>query len=881
MTDTPDLAGRRVGRYDVISLLGRGGMGSVYDAVDSTLGRHVALKILPPAVASDAKRLARFVQEARAASALNHPNVVAIYEIGHEQVDSNDVHFIAMEMVEGRNLRAVVSGARLPIPQAVELVAQIADAIGAAHSAGIVHRDLKPENVVMSALGAPKVLDFGLAKLRPDAGSEESGSPDDRTALRSTDSGVILGTVGYMSPEQAQGKPADHRSDIFSLGCILYEAIAGHRAFAAASSVETLSAIIKTDPLPLRESSPSAPAELQRIVSKAMAKKPDERYQSAKDLAIDLRALLRELAAAATPQRHRAPGRRGTTAILVAAAIMVLAAIALFVRSRSASAPSESPARSLNVRRVTARGNVIHAAISPDGRFVAYSLLNGTIRLRQLATEQELELVRLEGSRVWGVTFTRDGNSVVYLTKDPQKPVGSLFRIPSIGGRPEHLFDGIDCRPAFSPDGKQVTFVRAEFPSPGESALMVANIDGSAARAISIRRAPERFAPMFFTGPSWSPDGKWIASAVQRDADPQTCKLILVDAKSGEEKVLLDRSWPFITQSEWLPDGSGIVTVASSESNDLAGLQLWLVSYPGGTATRITSELSAYRGVSLTKDRLVSIVIENTAQIWSVPLNGRGTAKKISAGRYDGWRGLAMATDGRLVFASIEDRVQTLMISNRDGSERARLTRDDLSNQYPAAFSGGIAYVSSTPTGNEVRVIGLNGENRRVVAQRVDASPIAVSPDSESLVFRRNRRLWKMPIAGGEATQLLTDVSSSGSWSPESDRIAILLGDPDEYSARLAVISAADGRLLWEAPLSSVRVGSTIHWLPDSSGLLVNGGPEDNHNLWLYPFAGKPRRVSDFDDQTLFFWDLSPDGQEAVVARATLSRDAVLISGFR
>jgi serine/threonine protein kinase len=880
MIDTPDLVGTRVGRYDVLSLLGRGGMGAVYDAVDSTLGRHVALKVLPTAVAGDAKRLARFVQEARAASALNHPNVVAIYEIGRELVGSQEIYFIAMEKVEGRSLRAVLSGSRLPIPQAIELVAQISDAIAAAHSAGIVHRDLKPENVVMSGRGTPKVLDFGLAKLRLD---DEIWSLDGETAIRSTASGVILGTVGYMSPEQAQGKTADHRSDIFSLGCILYEAVAGHRAFAAGSSVETLSAIINAVPSPLRESSPSAPAELQRMVSKAMAKHADERYQSAKELSIDLRAMLRETSETSTSPPRATPRRFAAIAFLVVAAVLLIAAIAWVARYRSASPALEPSSLSMTVRRVTARGNVVHAAISPDGRFVAFSLLDGPIRLRQLATGQELELYRPEGTGVWGVTFTPDGNSVVFVAKDPQNPVGSCFRIPSIGGRPEHLFDGIDSAPSFSPDGSQVTFVRGEFPSPGASALVVANIDGSSYRAIAIRRSPERFTPNSFTAPSWSPDGKWIATAVKRDADPQTCKLVLIDPKSGAEKVLLDRNWPFITMAAWLPDGGGIITVASSESSDMIGLQLWLVSYPSGDAKKITGELAAYRGVTIAADgsQLVSIVIEANAQMWSVPLTDPRAAKKISAGRFDGWRGLTLTPDGRIVFTSVEDRVQTLMISNRDGTERSRLTRDDYSNQYPAALRDGVAYVSSTPARNEVCVIGFDGEERRVLASHVDASPIAISRDGAWLIFRRNRRLWKMPMNGGEAKQLLTDVSSSPEWSPTGDRIAVLLGDPDIYAARLGVISAADGRLLWQAPLSGVRVGSTIRWLPDSSGLLVNGGPEDTRNLWVHPFTGKPRRLTEFNDQLSFFWDLSADGKDAVIARATISRDAVLITDFR
>ena len=882
MIDVTDFTGSRLGRYDVIAVLGRGGMGVVYDAIDPSLGRHVALKVLPPDVSSDARRLARFVQEARAASALNHPNVVAIYEIGHEQVGSHDVHFIAMEKVEGSNLRTTLAGARLPIQRVTDLVAQIASAVGAAHSAGIVHRDLKPENIVLSAQGAPKVLDFGLAKLRPD---DESGIFDSNTAVLPTDSGVILGTVGYMSPEQALGKPADHRSDIFSLGCILYEALAGHRAFQAGSSVETLNAIINTDPAPLRQSNPSASSELQRIVNKSMAKNPDERYQSAKEMAIDLRATLRE--EAERPQLRNLPtSQRVTLALLgLATVIFIGYAIASALRSRRATtsaAVSAPPA--LSVRRLTSRGTVTHVAISPDGRFLAYSLLDRSLRLRQLASGQELELIPPGPLSIWGLTFTPDGDGVVYAGKDERNPVGSCFRIPSIGGRPQHLFDGIDSAPAVSPDGRFIAWSRAESPQPGQSALMVANIDGSGARAVATRRLPERFAPIFFAGPSWSPDSASIASPVQRDAEPIGLRLMVINAKSGAERAMLDRNWALIGQSGWLSDGSGIVASAADEENDPSDLRLWLFPYPSGTPRRITAELDAYRAVSVARqgDLLASLTVDISAQVWAVPLAEKREPDKISAGTSDGWRGLSLLPDGRIVFSTIEEASQTLFVSNADGSGRTRLTHDAWNNRYPAAFREGIAYVSSTSEHTEVCVTDFEGNGRRVVVRDVDASPIAVSPDGAWLVFARNRRLWKMPMSGGAATQVVAEVSSAASWSPTGDRIALLLGDAETYMARaVSVVSAQDGRLLWSAPLRNVHTGTTIRWRPDGNALLVNSGPKDDRNLWLMPFQGTPSRLTDFKDQRAYFWDLSHDGKVAVLSRANITRDAVLISGFR
>jgi Tol biopolymer transport system component len=876
MSDLTDLPTSRIGRYEVLGLLGRGGMGVVYEAIDSSLGRRVALKVLPPTVADDAHRLARFVQEARAASALNHPNVVTIYEIGHDRAGESEVHFIAMELVDGGDLRGLLTGTRLAVPRAVELVAQVSDAVACAHAAGIIHRDLKPENIVMSKTGVPKVLDFGLAKLHA-----VEDDHDGDTAVRSTDSGVILGTAGYMSPEQALGRPADHRSDIFSLGCILYEAVTGRRAFAAGSKIETLNAIIHSDPPPLRELVRSAPSELQRIVSKAIAKDPEERYQSAKDLVVDLRALLR----AQIPEGNR---RRGLVLALAgAAALLIAGAIgwALFSSTgRPPAAPTPAAAK-LNVRRLTARGTVTHATISPDGRFVAFALLDRGIRLRQLATGQEIEIVAPSSRPIWGITFTPDGNSIVFATRSEENPLGACYRVATIGGRPERLFDGIDSTPAVSPDGRQIAWARAEYPKPRQSALLVANMDGSGVRTLAVRDAPERFAPLLFAGPSWAPDGASIATAVERTAEPVTAKLIVIDAKTGAETVLLDRGWPLITDVEWLADGSGIVTCASDDGMDLTHLQLWHIAYPSGEPRAITAEVASYRGVSIAaqQDIIVSIVVEASAQVWSVPLAGEGIAEKISAGRYDGWRGLTLTSDGRLVFSSIEEEQQTLMISNRDGSARSRLTRDAFSNEYPAAFPGGIAYVSTTSQGNEICVTSAEGEGRRVVVPDVDRSPIAVSADGRWVLYQRNRRLWKSPLAGGESTLLLDQVSSAPAWSPNGDRIAVLLGDSSTFAAEVAVLTA-EGRRVWSAPFTGAHAGSFIRWLRDGSGIIVNGGPRgtrDDRNLWLYPLGGEPRPMTQFTDQRAYFWDLSPDGRTAYLSRANLTRDAVMVTGFR
>jgi len=354
-----DFPGRTLGRYRIDSLIGAGGMGRVYRAFDPTLGRHVAIKILPPELIHDRERLERFIREARTASALNHPNVVTIYEIGSE----GESHFIAMELLDGETLRDRISRGKLDLKQTIDIGAQIADGIATAHAAGIVHRDLKPENVIVTSSGFVKVLDFGLAKLRAGVGQM---SEDEPTAVQLTASAVVLGTAGYMSPEQAQGKATDHRSDIFSLGCILYELVTQHRAFRGESSVETLHKIIHEEP-----PAPNTSIELQRIIRKCLVKNPNERYQSAKDLAIDLRNLR---------SGFESRGLPGTRNIWVVALLVVLIISGIVTSLRRVT-----PAKPATASRSLAILPFRTLAAQTDDQFLALGMADALItRLAQV-----------------------------------------------------------------------------------------------------------------------------------------------------------------------------------------------------------------------------------------------------------------------------------------------------------------------------------------------------------------------------------------------------------------------------------------------------------------------------------------------------------------
>ena len=530
------LTGTTLGRFRVGPLLGRGGMGEVYRAEDGELRRSVALKVLPESLLGDADRLARFTQEARTASALNHPHIVAIYDIGRQTPagaanGARPVQYVAMELVAGSSLRDILDARRLDLKRALDYLTQTADALAAAHAAGIVHRDLKPENLMVADGGYVKVLDFGLAKLQAQPAPLEAGAA---TVTAGTSPGMVMGTVGYMSPEQAQGLPVDQRADIFAFGCILYEIATGTRAFSGTSAVDTLHRIIHDQPEPLTVRMPSAPSELQRIVRKCLAKDPDERYQSMKEVAIDLRDLRRQLesGAIAAPAAAAPAPRRSRVAASAFAALAMLAAVTAYWQAHRSPPAAGSHAQ---MERLTQSGNVIDAVISPDGKYFAYVESSGGrqgLWYRQINGSRALELVPADSVGFWGVAFGRDGTSIYYALKSNVETTGALYEIPVLGGTPRRLLAGIDSAGAPSPDGTRLVYLRADYPATGSSSVMVAAADGSGARVLASVKAPDLFAPGFFAVASWSPDGARIAATI-RNGKTRDARLVTIDAASG------------------------------------------------------------------------------------------------------------------------------------------------------------------------------------------------------------------------------------------------------------------------------------------------------------------------------------------------------------
>ena len=879
-----DLTGRRIGRYEIRSLLGRGGMGAVYRAYDANLDRHVAVKILPPHLVADSDRVRRFVQEAKSASALNHPHVVSIYEIGQEE----SMHYIAMELVEGATLRDRIGGSAMELKRALIVGHEIAEAIGAAHAAGVVHRDLKPENIIIASSGYVKVLDFGLAKLHRD--SAEMVAPDAATHVQSTEPGKILGTVGYMSPEQAEGKQVDHRSDIFSLGCILYEMASGRSPFRGRSPVDTIHNIIHAEPAPLRTIVSDVPQELQRIIAKALAKSPEERYQSAKDLAVDLKRLLRELDSNTslasdygyTPSHSRR--RRGIA--IGAGMLAIIVAVLLVMRRPRETAPAPAAPAPLKMQRITASGNVIGACISPDGKYIAYvSSEQGqqSLWLRQLASRQDLQLVPPAQAGYWGHAFSPDGNSVYYAIKSRENATGALYVISTIGGRSRKILDGIDSIVSVSPDGKRLAFMRAG--EKGASALVVANADGSGVRELMTRKPPEFFVPSFYTGPSWSPDGKRIAAALHtRETQQQNVsKIIEVDVATGAERVI-SGNWLVAHQVVWTPDGKELIAIGGREVRIEA--QLWRVPYPSGEPRAMTSDLFDYRMASLTSDgsMLVTVAQDVDADLWLVP-RAPEQPRKLRAGKAVGVAGFDVAPDGTIAYSSLDSGNFDLWITDAAGTNARQLTNDLSVSESPKFIANGSAVLFiDYGTKPSISRIATDGSDSRATTlyTAFAPDPPAVAPDETTIVFRRSSGLMKAPLAGGAEAQLTTYFATRPAISPDSTRVACYCQPVANGPLSLCIVPMSGGAPQQTLTAAGPHFTSMIEWTEDGRSLIVNTMPTDRRNLWQIPLDGsEPKQLTNFSDQTLFRFAFTPDRKGFVVSRGELTRDAMLITGFR
>jgi len=936
-------AGTRFGRYEVRSQIGEGGMGEVYLAHDTQLDRVIALKILTAEVAQDQQRLHRFLQEARAASSLSHPNVAHIYEIG----EANGAHFIAMEYVEGKPLELKTSGRALAVGEILEIAIQIADALDEAHAKGITHRDIKSSNIMITSRGRVKVLDFGLAKLALPMGSDEPASGSEIATRVKTSPGIVMGTVNYMSPEQAMGREVDHRTDIFSFGVVLYEMATGRLPFAGNTITETIDRIAHTQPEAIARLNYNVPPELDVIVKKALRKDRDERYQTVHDALVDLKDLKREVDLAASLERSTPPASRSTevftslsqpaigsasvssktqtgavpaahptssaeyvvgeikrhkigVGVLAVLIVVGLMASGFWIYKLVTSKKSTS-ASSIKFTRLTSGGRVGNeiigggAAVSPDGKYLSFWTTDegkSSLYLRQVSTNSLIRILGpLDGS-YGGSTFSPDGEHIYFTGNNKSDTEGALFRISTLGGTPQRILQGISSPVTFSPDGKEIAYARI-VPTNGESFLLATNTDGSGTpRTLATRKLPEYFS---IDGPSWSPDGRVIAiGAASLSGGNATSTIVEVPATGGKERSITAPQWSYVSRVMWLHDGSGVVMTLFSSYNSM-GTQIWLVSYPDGTARRITNDLNGYgeQSLGVTADAKTIVTVQNdyTRTIWALASNETGNQpRQISNGKYEGAWSLSTTPDGRVIYLDPTGEANEIWIMKSDGSEKKQLTSDAfLKDNASVSPDGRYVVFSSDRSGTfSIWRMDIDGNNQKQLTQESTfATGPVCSADSKWVVFQSfqsgNFYLKKVSIDGGATTQISDMICALPDISPDGKSIACISVQTGIFKQKLAILpfEGSQPLKLFDLP-ATYKFDSGVKWSPngreityiDDSGAFCNIGA-------ISIDSGTSRVLTKFKSDRISRFAWSRDGNQIFLGRGPTLVDVVLIKDFR
>ena len=840
------MVGTTLGHYRILRLIGQGGMGQVYAAEDLTLGRTVAIKILPEALAASSSDLDRFEREAKAVAALNHAGIVTL----HSFEKAGEVRFITMELVEGEPLSSKIPPTGLPFDVLLGMAAEIADAVSAAHERGIVHRDLKPANVLVTPKGHVKILDFGLAKLR-----EPEGVVGDELTRQLTGEGRIVGTVAYMSPEQAEARPVDHRTDIFSLGVMLYEMGTGQRPFQGDPSLSVLSAVLKDHPRPATELNLALPGAFARLIKTCLRKDPERRYQSAKDLRNELQTLREELD---TGELHRPVFAASAAASsgrwpIIAGGLAVVAVVAVGA-ALWRPAPVAEPIPTLQHLQLTSAAGIEgQPALSPDGRWVLYvSAADGDrdIYLQSVTGQTAINLTEDSPLDDFQPAFSRDGERIAFRSG---RDGGGIFVMGRTGEAPRRVTsEGFD--PAWSPDGTRLAFgtdTAAIATSRGSlSQLSVVHIDTGQVTAVTEEDAVH---------PAWSPNGQFIAywgmGRTPGGTETSSVRDIFVIPAAGGSSWRATDDPPVDWSPMWNADGSFLYFVSDRGGS----MNFWRVPMdaatgrPAGDIQPVTTP-AGYVGqarMSTTGDRIVYEARSNETNIYRAAFDTArasfGAVEAVTTGSR-AFRFVDPSPDGKLLvlgtgFLQRED----LFISKIDGSGLRQLTTDAFYDRFPQwSPDGSVVAFHSNRSGKYEIWTATPGGQLGQLTDAADLSPLwpRWSPDGtrmavsdstnrEVVVIFDPRKSWKdqtpdvLPAPAGEGSFL---TGSELSWSPDGTKLAGQVND---------VVTIYDTATRQYTAVGDVR-GPVFAWLRDGR-LFV--GPSNAPRL-VDPATGAVRAVS-------------------------------------
>ncbi len=901
------MIGQTISHYRVTGQLGSGGMGIVYEAEDLDLGRRVALKFLPPQLSRDQNALDRFLLEARTASALNHPNICTIYAVEK----SGDQSFIAMELLEGETLDRRLGGGPLPIDRLLDWSIQLADALDAAHSKGIIHRDIKPANIFITLRGQVKVLDFGLAKLAQPAMEMETigATRDSASPANLTSPGATVGTISYMSPEQARGEELDVRTDLFSVGVVIYQMAAGRLPFSGATSAVIFHAILELDPVPASQLNPALPPRLEEILSKSLEKDRDLRYHSAGDLRGDLKRLKRDTESGRRTQpavssssnlnavsassigsaEQVTPGPGSSSAALaavrqnklsaslIAGIVLILVAIAVYGIYAFVTRSRPQPFQNISATKVTDTGNEMLVALSPNGQYVlCMSRKNGlaSLWLRNVPTNSNTQVEPPADVYYNGLRFSPDGNYFYFVRSDPgNAELKFLYRAPLLGGTPQKLAADVDSNITFSPDGNRFAFLRYDSPEQGKYQLIVRPAETGEETVLASGPTNQN---LFY--PAWSPDGNAIVCD-ELQLENTLEGLVAIDVKSGSRKIFFRSNERLFETPAWLPDGSGLVGLVREQSSNFTRTQIAFVSYPKGEYSPVTHDTNTYSDLSVATTANILATVQNEYR-WKLEVMPAGAAatavRPITSAMAD--TNFAWTPDNQL----ISDQANVLNLIDVATGNKTAIPDHAVSGNPSVCKAGGSTVFIRFEAGVQTVWRMDNGSNfKQLTNGKLDTNPVC-SPDGRWAFFVEQggeQKLAKVPIEGGAAQVILqTTISSNFDISPDGKLAAFAtLQHSGEHKEKLALVETESGKVEKTVDFERPRFG-WMHFSHDGQAVVYPTRDNGVDNLWSQPLDGsKGKQLTDFTSEHIYDFHWSFDGKQLAMVRGHTDADVVLI----